>query len=226
MSQVKTQSTVHISEQIGAELEALLDEFEPAKTKLYGVWLNNFNQIHRALVQLIRHSDSDIQDRLMEQVYEEKLPLEKLDDLTFLESSLLKRFGVMLTKFRFGLNYVGNLRAGHTLTKEECSWMVFSYEAYWRYEDHYFISSIASSQLRGFGSPSEWTREKAKKLRRSDYIQCQEIAIEVATALLEIHRYSRIMSPAMASVRSQDIDKPVFIDFRSRLQALSASSKG
>lgn len=223
MGQMEKQSVGH--EQMGADMEALLQEFEPAKTKLHGVWLYNFNHLHSELVQMIQDSDSDLHDWLMEQVYTEKLPLETLHKLTFWESSQLTRFGILLTKFRFGLNYVGNLKAGHTLSKEECFWMVFSYEAYWRYGDDSFISATASRQLGRMHSPSEWSREKAKRLRRWDYIECQQIAIEVATALLELQRYRRIMSPAMASVRSHNIDKPVFIDFRSRLKALSAPTK-
>jgi hypothetical protein len=214
------------SEEIGAELEALMDGFRPAHAKLKELWRQNFNNVHREIPVLIRGSDSDIHDWIMDQVYHQKWHVEELDEFTIWDADELKPFGLMLTKFRFGIGYVGNLSVGQIIKKEHCAWMIFAYEAYWRYEDNYFVGNIGSSLLRRVGRPSEWPKADEKKLRgRADYIQRQELALEIATALLEIHRYRRIMSPAMADVRTQDIEKPAFIDFRSKLKAIKAPPK-
>ena len=223
MSVAKAREKAKTSEEIGAELEALMDEFGPAHAKLKGIWKQDFNNVHREIPVLIRGSDSDIHDWMMDQVYYKKWPIETLDKFTIWDDEAVKPFGMMLTKFRFGIGYVGNLSVGQIIKKEHCAWMIFAYEAYWRYEGNYFIGNIGSSLLRRVGNPSEWPKADAKALRgRSDYIQRQELALEIATTLLEIHRYRRIMSPAMAHVRTQDIEKPAFIDFRSKLEAIKA----
>jgi hypothetical protein len=223
MRDTKATERAKTSEEIGTELEALLDRFGAAHTKLKGIWKENFNNVHREIPVLIRGSDSDIHDWIMDQVYYKKWPLETLDQFTIWDDEAIKPFGIMLTKFRFGIGYVGNLSVGQIVKTEHCAWMIFAYEAYWRYEDNYFIGNIGSSLLSRVGKPSGWPRAEAKALRgRADYIQRQELALDIATALLEIHRYRRIMSPAMANVRSHDHEKPAFIDFRSKLEAIKA----
>lgn len=223
MSDTKATERAKTSEEIGAELEALLDGFGAAHTKLKGIWKENFNNVHREIPVLIRGSDSDIHDWIMNQVYYKKWPLESLDQFTIWDDEAIKPFGIMLTKFRFGIGYVGNLSVGQIIKKEHCAWLIFAYEAYWRYEDNYFIGNIGSSLLGRVGKPSGWPNAEAKALRgRVDYIQRQQLALEIATALLEIHRYRRIMSPAMANVRSHDHEKPALIDFRSKLEAIKA----
>lgn len=214
------------SEEIGAELEALMDEFGPAYKKLKEVWEQDFNNVHREIPVLIRGSDSDIHDWMMAQVYNHDWYVEELDEFTIGDAEELKPFGLMLTKFRFGIGYVGNLSVGQLIKKEHCAWLIFAYEAYWRYEDNYFVGNIGSSLLRRVGNPSGWPTAEAKTLRgRADNIERQALALDIATALLEIHRYRRIMSPAMAHVRTQDIEKPAFIDFRSRLDAIKAPAR-
>lgn len=223
MSEAKATEKAKTSEEIGAELEALMDGFGPAHAKLKELWEQDFNNVHREIPVLIRGSDSDIHDWMMAQVYNHDWYVEELDEFTIYDAEELKPFGLMLTKFRFGIGYVGNLSVGQLIKKEHCAWMIFAYEAYWRYEDNYFIGNIGSSLLGRVGKPSGWPNAEAKALRgRVDYIQRQQLALEIATALLEIHRYRRIMSPAMANVRSHDHEKPAFIDFRSKLEAIKA----
>lgn len=223
MSEAKATDKEKTSEEIGAELEALLDGFGTAHAKLKSLWEHDFNNVHREIPVLIRGSDSDIHDWMMGQVYNHDWYVEELDEFTIGDAEELKPFGLMLTKFRFGIGYVGNLSVGQIIKQEHCAWMIFAYEAYWRYEDNYFIGNIGSSLLRRVGSPSKWPKADAKALRgRADSIQRQELALEIATALLEIHRYRRIMSPAMVDVRTQDIEKPAFIDFRATLEAIKA----
>lgn len=223
MSEANAMEKAKTSEEIGAELEALMDGFGQAHAKLKGLWEQDFNNVHREIPVLIRGSDSDIHDWMMEQVYNQTWYVEELDEFTIYDAEELKPFGLMLTKFRFGIGYVGNLSVGQIIKKEHCAWMIFAYEAYWRYEDNYFIGNIGSSLLRRVGSPSGWPKAEKKALRgRTDYIERQALALDIATALLEIHRYRRIMSPSMAHVRTQDIEKPAFIDFRSRHEAIKA----
>lgn len=218
MSEAKTEKT---SEEIGNELEALMEEFGPAHKKLKGMWQQDFQNVHREIPLLIRGSDSDIHNWIIDQVYYKNWSFAELIEFTISDEKSLKPFGIMLTKFRFGIGYVGNLSVGRVITKDQCAWMIFGYEAFWHYEDNYFIGNIGSILLRRVKTPSEWPKPSLEELLgRASHIQFQELALEIAEALLEISRYRRIMSQSMADIRTQDIEKPAFIDFRSKLEAI------
>jgi len=210
---------------IGKKLTLLHDEF-PDLTKLDGYWCSNFPNASMDVAQTIRRSDSDIHKILLLQVYKELHPFDYLESLTFWAMDDMTTYGLMLTKVRYCLGYVGNLKNGEVITKEHALALIFAYEAYWHYGDDFTLGNIIEFLLRRVGDPMAWGWPSDKDFKyKEERRQYQWLGHTVAVEMKSLASYHQLNSPAMEAFITGSVPKPAFRDFRALLAQIKAKAK-
>jgi len=210
---------------IGKKLTLLHDEFPDLK-KLDGYWYSNFSNASMDVAQTIRRSDSDIHKMLLLQVYKELHPFEYLESLTYWGMDDMTTYGLMLTKVRYCLGYVGNLKNGEVVTKEHALALIFAYEAYWHYGDDFTLGNNIEFLLRRVGDPMAWEWPSDKDFKyKEERRQYQWLGHTVAVEMKSLARYHGMKSSRIEAFRAEDQPKPVFRDFRVLLAQIKAKAK-
>ena len=211
--------------EIGERLTRLHAEFPDLK-KLDGFWLSNFANANRDVAQTIQRSDSDIHTSLLLEVYKEEHPFDRLENLTFWELDELTPYGLMVTKVRYCVGYAGNLKEGQVISKWQALALIFAYEAYWTFGEDFTFGNNVEFHLRRIGDHKAWGWPSDKDFKyKEEFRQYQWLAHAIVVEMQSVARYHRLMSPGMESIRTADVPKPEFRDFRALFEQIKAKAK-
>lgn len=212
--------------EVGIGLSDLHEEFSCLKD-LDGFWYANFGNASRDVAHTIIRSDSDIHESLLLEVYKELKSFEDLVNLSYWDTDLMTTYGLMVTKVRFCLGYGGNLKEGHVINRAQALALIFAYEAYWKFGEDFTFGNNVESHLRKLGPPESWGWPSNKDFKyREERRQYQWLAYTVLSELQKLARHHRIMAPGMEMIRTADVPKPEFRDFRAvhaQIQAMATS---
>lgn len=207
---------------IGKKLTALHREFPDLK-KLDGYWYSNFPNASKDLAQTIRRSDGDIHRTLLLAAYNEIHPFDYLENLTYWDMDDMTPYGLMLTKVRYCLGYIGNLANGDVITKEQALALIFAYEAYWNYVDDFTLGNNVEFQIRRISDPKTWRWPTDKDFKyKEERRQYQWLAHTIGLELKAFARWHRFIYSGFGSGNEP---KPEFRDFRSAHSQIKAKAK-
>lgn len=206
---------------LGEQLKELHDEFKSAFNRLNGYWLTNFSNANRFILDIIREADCEVQPIRLAAVYANPRAVDALRNLHWSDMDQMTLYGQMIAKIRYSIGYFGNMCEGQVVNNDQCSAMIFGYEAYWRGGNDYFVGSVVETVLKRLPDPGEWRMPPAAALRKSPYGQeRQKLAIEIASASKALSRYYFDIYLGIANSGNKDAIKPEMIDFRERFAAV------
>ena len=213
------------SVEIGERLTRLHDEFPDLK-KLNGLWLSNFAIANKDLSHTIRRSDSDIHRLLLLDVYKEVFPFEELENFTYWDMDSMTPYGLMLAKVRYCLGYAGNMQEGQVITKEQALALIFAYEAYWHFIEDFTLGNNVEFLLRRLLPTESWGWPSDKDFKyKEERRQYQWLARTIVLEMKSVARYHRLMASGMEHIRTADVPKPEFRDFRALHEQIKARAK-
>ena len=211
--------------EIGKRLTRLHNEF-PDLEKLNGLWLSNFGNANTDVSHTIRRSDSDIHRHLLLDVYMEVLPFEQIENFTYWDMDSLTPYGLMLAKVRYCLGYAGNMQEGQVITREQALALIFAYEAYWHFGEDFTLGNNVEFLLRRLLPENSWGWPSDKDFKyQEERRQYQWLARAIVLEMKTVARYHRLMAPGMENIRTADVPKPDFRDFRALHDQIKAKAK-
>ncbi len=200
---------------VGRELVNLESQFGRAFEALHGYWLANFENCHTDVAAVIHLSDSDYLEALLLCAYERVHGFETLQKFTYLDDDELTPYGLMVTKIRYCLGYLGNLSDGDVVDADQCDALIFAYEAYWKFGDDFILGNVVENLLSRLPEPSRWSWPPDSAFNGLEGPrQFQWLAYTIGKEMKGIARYHRLMQPGMSAFRTAVEPKPAFKDFR------------
>ena len=108
------------------------------------------------------------------------------------------------------------------MEKEQCELAIFAYEAFWRFNDDYFIDYISDDFLSKLSVPKSWP-DAPNVGGGPDAIDRYKLGIEIVEAVFRVRQRQKMNKASLQEEGKSSFPKTELVDFRSRLAAMKPS---